>query len=48
MNYAGDPGPDYPHQYAALIRRPKSPLNSYEDVENAWDPYSTTTVNLFS
>lgn len=40
MNYAWDPGPDYPHQYAVLIKPPKLPLNSFEDVGNVWDPDS--------
>lgn len=40
MNYAWDPGTDYPYQYAILITLAKLPLNSYEYVENVWDPYS--------
>ncbi len=47
MNYAWDPGTDYPYQYAILITLLKLPLNSYEYVENVWDPYSPPLVLTF-
>ena len=46
MNYAWDPGTDYPYQYAILITLVKLPLNSYEYVENVWDPYSPPPLIL--
>lgn len=47
MNYAWDPGTDYPYQYAILITLVKLPLNSYEYVGNVWDPYSITWSFFF-
>lgn len=44
MNNAWDPGTDYPYQFAILITLAKLPLNSYEYVDNVWDPYSPPLV----